>query len=286
MPQGFQADFLGILTRTLFFSLTTPSDLNGSAAPSLPPFDENYFEWIDLLESIASARGDFTMLELGAGYGRWLVRAAFAARWFGNLQCKLVGVEAEPTHFEWMKQHFEDNGLNPEDHALIRGAISKQDGMTWFIVGDPGAWYGQRMALPVDLWQWARQRLRRFFMKVSRDSEREEGSPLYDFEKVRTIGLSTLLRSLKKVDLIDLDVQGSELEVLRAASEELNSKARRVHIGTHNRKVESGLRTLFLRSDWLNIFDFPSRSESETRWGLIKFLDGVQSWVNPNLATQ
>ena len=37
----------------------------------IPPIDEEYFEWVDLLESVRDARGAYTMMELGAGYGRW-----------------------------------------------------------------------------------------------------------------------------------------------------------------------------------------------------------------------
>ena len=37
---------------------------------------EDYFEWIDLLEAVEEARGTFAMIEVGAGYGRWIANAA------------------------------------------------------------------------------------------------------------------------------------------------------------------------------------------------------------------
>ena len=52
------------------------------------------------------------MIELGAGYGRWLVRAATALQQVKDLPFQLIGVEAEPQHFKWLLQHFKDNGLN------------------------------------------------------------------------------------------------------------------------------------------------------------------------------
>ena len=54
------------------------------------------------------------MVELGAGWGRWLVDAWSVLKQIGKTDkgLLLVGVEAEPTHFEWMKQHFADNGLD------------------------------------------------------------------------------------------------------------------------------------------------------------------------------
>ena len=39
-----------------------------------PDFCEEYFEWIDVLESVLAADQQFVMIELGAGYGRWLVQ--------------------------------------------------------------------------------------------------------------------------------------------------------------------------------------------------------------------
>src|SRR4051794_1481598 len=41
-----------------------------------PAFSEEYFEWIDFLAAATTARKRFVMMELGAGYGRWLMRGA------------------------------------------------------------------------------------------------------------------------------------------------------------------------------------------------------------------
>ena len=43
-----------------------------------PSFNEEYFEWVDVLEAVVARAGMFTMLELGAGWGRWLANAAAA----------------------------------------------------------------------------------------------------------------------------------------------------------------------------------------------------------------
>ncbi len=273
-----QVDFLGIKTRVSYLGVPEWRDSEDCSAPSLPRFDDQYLEWIDLLEAISEARNDFTMMELGAGYGRWLVRATSIARSFGNIPCKLVGVEAEPTHFEWMCQHFSDNGLSPADHLLIRGAVSTKDGTARFLVGNPGEWYGQRMAKLEDQWERIKRPLKQI---TSKPASKARSLPRYRLEKVRTVSLNTLLASLQKVDLIDLDVQGSELEVLAVAALTINEKVGRVHTGTHNRRVEAGLRSFFSRLEWISVFDFPGQSEHETPWGPIEFQDGVQSWVNP-----
>lgn len=102
-------------------------------------------------------------------------------------------------------------------------------------------------------------------------------------KKVKAVNLSELLGTLDRVDLIDLDVQGAELIVLKAAAEQLDRKVKRVHIGTHSTEIEAGLRRLFDDLGWKSVHDYPLGSESVTPWGTIKFQDGVQSWINSKL---
>jgi hypothetical protein len=51
-------------------------------------------------------------------------------------------VEAEPTHFQWMLQHFRDNGLDPADHDLIEAAVSERSGAPGFTSARPQAGMG------------------------------------------------------------------------------------------------------------------------------------------------
>ncbi len=224
------------------------------------------------------------MVELGAGYGKWLVRGAFVADHFGNSPCKLVGVEAEPTHFQWMQQHFTDNGLDPNGNELIQAAVADRDGVVKFKTGNADNCYGQSIVS-------TRDRVRRIIQdlgiaKPSSAIGRLIGaeSLAYDMKELNAVSLKNLLSSLTKIDLIDLDVQGSEFSVLSAARKEIDDKVKRVHIGTHSRKLESELRSMFKQLKWINRFDFPINSETETEWGVVKFHDGVQSWINSSLS--
>jgi len=62
---NFEIDFLGCKIRHEFW----PSSLRtGIPKRTYPPFDEEYFEWIDLLESVVQAQGTYTIVELGAGF--------------------------------------------------------------------------------------------------------------------------------------------------------------------------------------------------------------------------
>jgi len=249
-PAGFRVNFLGVRTREAFF--TQWGDRRRSTT-DYPDFDEEYFEWIDLLEAVAHAEGQFTMLELGAGFGYWLANAAAALKQSTNLPYALVGVEAEPTHFRWMKENLIENQVDLSQCRLIEAAVADRDGTIGFHVGEtphggPADWYGQKIGGPTD---------------------------------VRAVSLNTLLCSLDNVDLIDLDVEGAEQRILEAAGTEINAKVKRIHIETHSHEVEAGLRSLFTELGWVNLRDYPCQSETETEWGRVAFQGGVQSWVNP-----
>jgi len=285
VPPGFTVDFLGVRTRVKFTEGMVP----GGAAergpyfgqPPLPPFDEEYFEWIDVIEAVKAARGGFVMVELGAGYGRWLVRAVAALLRFNPLPFRLVAVEAEPTHFEWLHEHLRDNDIDPKGQTLIEVAVNATGEPVKFYVGNPSGWYGQAIAPGTPA-----HRLWRIFLRArsflgarrTRAGDQDGGTM-----PVRGITLDTILDPLPRVDLIDLDVQGAELEVLGASVERLDARVKRVHIGTHGADIEDGLRALFRGHGWRLVNDYPSQSRSATPYGEIEFQDGVQTWVNPRL---
>lgn len=260
----YSPNFLGVHTRRMFtqnmpkVATTIPPSCEQFVQSKWPPVCEEYFEWIDLLEAVCQANQTFTMIELGAGYGRWLVNAAAALRQRGHHDFRLIGVEAEPTHFQWMKLHFAENGLDPNQHWLIEAAIATHQKGAWFSVGRPDGWYGQSVVSSP---------------KVCPATQR-----------VKTVTLDSILARCDQVDLLDLDIQGLEYDVLAAARKKLHRKVKRVHIGTHNQRVEDGLRKLFSDLGWIKLADFSSSSTVETFYGRVSFQDGVQSWLNPYVA--
>jgi FkbM family methyltransferase len=270
---GFTENFLGVMTKVGYFITDKPESFSERRhiVTDFPPFsNEEYFEWIDLLEVVTSAKGQFRMIELGAGYGRWLANAVAALRQVNNLPYELIGVEAEPTHFKWLKEHLEINNVDLPRCQLIQAAVSGHDGNDWFYVGRADEWYGQAIASsPSSL----AGKLRALFRKTR-------------VQKVESVSLNTLLRPLTgHVDLIDLDVQGAEFDVLEKAAEEIAAKVKRVHIGTHGSKMESGLRNLFNALKWEQLNDYPCGRRCQTPWGTISFQDGVQTYINPRLQT-
>jgi FkbM family methyltransferase len=280
--QGFSIDFLGSKVRTEFVSGAVASGTN--VTTQYPPLDEEYFEWIDILESVRAAKEKYTMVELGAGYGRWAVRAACAARRCRpDLPFHLVAVEAEPKHFEWMKRHFRDNQVDPRQHTLVRAAVGDKAGTAMFYVGSPESsgnvaadWYGQ--ALTKSYEEVEKRRFGRY-----------EGFRVLKFKsgwraiETECVVLGKVIGDLTRVDLIDMDVQGAELKVVGSSMDLLDRTTVRMHIGTHDREIEAGLRELLRAHRWECLADYSCLGRNETPWGPVEFSDGVQSWVNPRL---
>ncbi len=257
-PSGFSVNWVGTRTDARFikgFALPPP----GMAEPPLPEVSEEYFEWICAAEAIAQARGRFTMVELGAGYGRWMMDALGLIRQLrrDDLTPHFIGVEAEPTHFDWMAQHLRNNGLDPAAHRLVQGAVAGRDGKVRFAIGNADAWYGQSIVT-------------------------DATTGLASIE-VPAWSLTTLLHDVPMVDLIDIDIQGAEAEVCEAAARVIDEKVRRIYIGTHGVAIEHSLRALFRKLGWRNLVDYRMGRAQTTPFGRIMFGDGVQCWLNPRL---
>lgn len=272
VPANVRVNFLGVTTRDEFLLNPERADAR-YVVTQYPTPGQMYFEWIDLLESVVAAKNHFTMIELGAGFGRWLVNSYFALQEYSQLPCTLIGVEAEPTHYNWMELHFKDNGIDPADHQLINAAVSEQDGIVWFLTGSPNQCYGQQIVSAPRL----KQRLRYLMRKINKHQTLRP-------QKIKSVELNSLLESLTTVDFLDLDIQGAEFVVLNAAVEQLDKKVRKVHTETHNRKVEKNLRNMFGSLGWKSIYDFAFDSKAQTEWGEVSFQGGgLQTWLNPKL---
>ncbi len=103
---------------------------------------------------------------------------------------------------------------------------------------------------------------------------------------MEAVSLSTLLRTLDSVDLIDIDVQGAELEILSAATEPLSQKVKRVHVQTHSEQLHTSIVSLFRGLGWKPHFLYIGNTADKTPWGRMTFQDGVQGWLNPRLCSE
>lgn len=264
---GFWRDFMGVRTRCAYLPPIYKA-LSGTVEG--PPGTERVglhevAEWTGTLRSVLEARtrGRLVVIELGAGWGPWLVSATKAAERVGIENVSLAGVEGAESHYQFMRQHFIDNGLDPDAHRLIHGVVGTRDGEARFPkLNNPSFEWGT----PADF---------------------DENATSGAFEAVACIALTTLIHEFPYVDLIHCDIQGHEVDVLVAAKDALQFNVRRVVIGTHGRHIEADLIDFFLACGW--------RLEDEGACTLVQpadkgpfelVRDGYQVWANPRFEPQ
>jgi len=253
-------NFLGISTKKFYHIANYKDNYEKQFVETdYPSFDEEYFEWIDLLESVLSADKVFTMIELGAGYGRWITNGAKASLIY-NKDYNLTGVEAEPSHFIMMKDHIQSNLQQFDNITLIEAAVSDNPNDVLFITGHPEDWYGQSI--------------------VKHSNFKMQDFPDTKVNVVKAITLEEILKKERVIDLIDIDIQGYEFKVLDSSKEYLNNFVKKIHIGTHSAEIEESLRYLFDNMGWFKKYDFECNKYNITDFGEIHFQDGIQTWIN------
>lgn len=255
-------DFLGCHTKVAYKNgwakHATPE--GSEMKPGLPPLNEHYLDWVSTLRAVDDAGDTFRMAELGAGWGPWLVRAALAARQRPNItKLELLGVEADPQHFDWMQDHFRDNGLNPNDHHMIFGAASAEGGMLRFpVVSNPDENYGASLTAA-------------------------KGNIPYI--EVPSFPLSDILSHFSgPLDFLHVDIQGAEYDLLPQGINDLKTGVKLIMIGTHQSDAQhDALAQTFIDNGWTEKMNFPRNRVNETPYGDIKFDDGFLLFSNPDL---
>lgn len=210
-------------------------------APSdLPVVDEEYFELADVLTAVAAAPvgGTFTVVELGARYAPWAVRAMVAAKMLGRSR-DVHAVILEPLlqHIRWSQDNFRLNGISESQYTIFRGFYNN--------------------APP-------------------------------RFHNASTYSLAQLLADVESVDLLDMDVQGAEMQIGREADERaLQTKVRRVHIEGHSIRRSQAVLTYLKRLGFVIVrqaatgLDQGGPGLHSTPVGLVVFRGGYIYASNP-----
>ncbi|MFP5455561.1 FkbM family methyltransferase [Rhizorhabdus sp.] len=271
--EGAFRDMLGAITRVAYLGQGWHGRA-GYVFRSVPrdrePSLHGTSEWVGTLRSVLEARDRFTAVELGAGWGPWLIasRQAALARGFDDERIELIGVEGSSDHHAFMLDNFRTNGLDPSRYRLYHAVAGAKDGVASFpklhaAEDDYGAFaaFGDE-AVGVDR------------MTASQHGELEE---------IPCISLDTLLADHERVDLIHIDIQGHEEDVIRAGMETLNAKARRMVVGTHSRAIEGHLFDLFHANGWVCESEVPCVLRPLMDGTLALYVDGEQVWRNDRL---
>jgi hypothetical protein len=268
VSEGFFADWTGIKTRADVWAFSADVleifKKGRYERHDVPITQEHVLDWASLAQSVQESSELFRMAALGAGWGRWLAAGSALASQVGH-DYRLLGVEAEPKHFEWLLRHFRENGIAENRYIAVNAAATGKPGDCWFETGNPQGWYGQSVR--------------------SDEDAREQQVQL---RRTKGITIGGVLELLSPLDYMHMEIQGAELDFLSCRPELLDAKVRLLNIGTHSARIEVGLRQLFKRLGWECLYDVRLGSKHRLRVGdkvvpSVKFGDGVQVWRNRRL---
>lgn len=267
---GFVVDFLGVRHRLSALwpdARRLDGKLLGQPVPS--DFHAEAVEWVGTLKCVAAAGDRFVAMELGAGYGTWVIGSGVAARNRGIGSIKLYGVEADPQHFASMEQHFRDNGFDPEHHHIVQAAVGVEAGMArWPKLDDS--------SLPVG---WG--------VRPVHDGEQEYMGRAFDMIDVKVLAMRELVAREPEWNLIHIDVQGHEFDIIRSSIDLLNKRVRWMVVGTHSRKIDGDILDIMCRAGWVLENEKPARFtfwEKPVSLEAMTIQDGTQVWRNPCFA--
>lgn len=221
----------------------------------LPPANEHYLDWIALLTAVSKASDTFRMAEFGAGWAPWLVRGALAARQKG-MASQLLAVEADPTHFGWVREHFVDNAIDPDAHQLIQGAVSdKPETLRFPVIADPDVNYGASL---------------------------RGAAGMSDTIDVRGYTIDELLAKFDgPLDFLHIDIQGAEYDAVPPHLDLITSKVRAIMIGTHMKdELHDGLVDQLRAAGWRERLNLGRNRDNDTPWGPIRTNDGFLWFEN------
>lgn len=268
---GKFVNYLGVATRTDYIRRLSHMSGRVEAVPIPSNCHAEMVEWAAALRAVELASGSFTVVELGAGWGCWMVNTAVAAKRLG-LRVTAIGVEGDEGHLACICSHCMENGIEQHEYSTQQVVAGSKPGLALFPkMEDSSHSYGQEP---------------KFF---DTQSQMEAFLASTTGEKYSSVPVSTLeqiTHSVDRVDLLHIDIQGGELELIAQSLPLLERKVAYMVIGTHSRAIDAGLLEILKSAGWKLEFEKPTTFTVAANGDLATTMDGTQGWRNPKLAAR
>ena len=223
--------------------------------PGYPAPSEWTIDWIACLLAAKLAGERFTVIELGAGYGQWMVSAIMAYKSLHpDRPAHGMALEADVTHFEWLEQHVAKNiGGYPDVETDLLYAAAGYDGTARFpILSEPDRDYGAAY-------------------QTNRASE--------NMHEVRCFSMDSINQRFGEqcVDLLHVDIQGAEQDLMvNPGFESVLRKTRFALFGTHKSDALHDSLSKQCESAGLKIhINWPRNSSVKSQFGEVETNDGA-----------
>lgn len=262
---GLLTNFLGVLIDPKFF----PSILQDRAGevegiPIPANWHADIAEWGAALRAVDLARGRFTVMELGCGWGCWLNNTGVAARRAG-LDVHLIGVEGDEGHIGFAHEACTTNGFREDQRSLHHGIAAAGSGFALFPrQKEAGMSWGLEPVFGAS------------------EEQRREAARTGDYDELPMIALGDLAAPHERIDLLHVDIQGGEADLVAGSLDLLREKVAYILIGTHSRAIEGRLFDMLLGKGWRLEIERPAILELGNPAAPV-IVDGVQGWRNTAL---
>jgi len=221
-------------------------------------------------------REHVNMFELGAGWGRLCLAVAGVVDYrvipLTPVSYRCLAVEGEPTHCQWIKEHFEAQNING---TLVYGAVANRNGSCRFLVQPaPDVCYGQAIVpvfsprkVPI---------LGNIYSMLKKKNTIK--IPMYTVDRLIT------KYDFDHVDFICMDIQGAEYKAMLGAAESIkNDLIDYLLIGTHDRELNDSLRTLLCPKFDLIVDIYPRTVGIVDGFLPVACQDGIQLYKRKNI---
>jgi hypothetical protein len=263
---GYLTNFLGVRIDARFVPAFVQDKAGTVEGVPIPAnWHADIAEWGAALRAVELARGTFTIIELGCGWGCWMNNTGVAARRLG-LDVHLIGVEGDETYVAFGREAAVTNGFTPNQVTLRRGVAAPVGGIALFPRQQPGG----------DSWG-----LEPVFGAT--DEQRRAATNSGRYDELPMIALAELAAPHERIDLLHIDIQGGEADFLAGCLPVCAAKVAYIFVGTHSRQIEGRIMDTMLSAGWQLEIDRPAIFGLDTGKPQIH-VDGVQGWRNPRFA--
>jgi hypothetical protein len=253
---------------------------------------EGFSEWFSTAQAIARAKRSFTMVSLGAHYGKPMVNAVHMLRAVRPMPYRLVAAEGDPNLGPMLTEHFRENGVGSTSLTHINAVVGANNKPVLFPCTETRT--GSNSALTsvdtIDAFVAAINdggHAERSIAALLRDGTTGITITLAgtgveaELRLMSSVTLGDLLGPLDHVDYLDIDIQAAELDALPPFIDLIARRVGWIHLGTHGQGVHDAMAGMFRSNGFRIEIDWNPEATYETPGGSFRTQDGVLAVANP-----